>query len=131
MTHEAPAQIGSSHRAEVRDVSPQLSGGTKSNMGAVMSHEPWWAFIDGPRDQDGQRIHFSSRGAAVVWIAITFVIGSGLTALVIAFPFLLGTNAAALGSTIVLVVCVGPIVVGAYIACINTVRDLISILDGR
>jgi hypothetical protein len=95
----------------------------------MMSHEPWWAFIDGPRDEDGQRVGFSSRAAAVAWIMITFVLGNGLTALVVAFPFLLGTNAAGLGSTVVLVVCVGPILVGAYIACANTIRDLISLRD--
>jgi len=119
--------IGTQERVEV-DAQHRLSPGTNSNVGAMMSREPWYAFIDGPRDAKGVRIGFSSLPAASLWFLITFVITGGLVTALAVGIFALKADAAALGFLVPLAVCAGPIATASSIACFHTAQDLVEMI---
>lgn len=133
MTHDIAAAppVGTSNRADVPDVQDRLQAGTHTTKGALMSHEPWYAFIDGPRAADGERIGFSAAKPAVAWIVITLVLSGGLIAGIVVGVIALSGDASVLGFLVPLVVVGGPIAAASFIACLHTTRDLFVILGSQ
>jgi hypothetical protein len=125
----AVADADASDRAAGEDANRQFDGGVNASIGGIMPNkEPWYAFMDGPRDdQTGDIVPWPSAWAAIAWAIFTLTVTLACGAAVW-LALRAGHSVAALGFVGLLLLVIGRLIIASLISFLRTTGGLLKLL---